>query len=238
MQPLAPKHAGATDRQRGSQGAKVTRLFGVSAFTGKVVLVSGAGHPLGRALVRRLASFGATVVAIDTEAKAMHGLAAQSPDRIETLALDLAQPEACMILGESWGVEPLHLVYDFSALVGRNDGIGRVAERSEGLLSSIAQGLRVGMGRAIVGLPGDDDGAVSGMLAAMVRQWNATLVPAKLHGVIIPGATKHWTAARCTSSGDLMLALSHPVTRALAGGGVMKDTSWAEVTGKDEDGGS
>lgn len=216
----------------------MTRLFGVSAFTGKVVLVSGAGHPLGRALVRRLASFGAMVVAIDTEAKAMHGLAAHRPDRIETLPLDLADPEACLILGESWGVEPLHLVYDFSALALRNDSIGKVAERSEGLLSSIAQGLRVGMGRAIVGLPGDDDGAVSGMLGALVRQWNVALAPAKLHGVMIPQASRHWTATRCTSSGDLMLALSHPVTRALAGGGVLKDASWAEVTGKDEDGGS
>lgn len=215
----------------------MTRLFGVSAFTGKIVLVSGAGHPLGRAMVRRLSSFGATVVAIDAEAKAMHGLAAHRPDHIETLVLDLTDPEACMILGESWGVEPLHLVYDFSALGGRKGGIGQVAERSEGLLSSIAQGLRVGLGRAIVGLPGDEDGAVSGMLAAMVRQWNAALFPAKLHGVTISEATRHWTAARLTSSGDLMLALSHPVTRALAGGAVMKDASWAEATGKDDDGG-
>lgn len=81
-----------------------------------------------------------------------------------------------------------------------------------------------------MGLPGDEDGAVSDMLAAMVCQWNAALFPAKLHGVTISDATKHWTAARLTSSGDLMLALSHPVTRALAGCAVMKDASWAEAT--------
>ncbi|KAA8609129.1 hypothetical protein AL036_05300 [Salipiger aestuarii] len=215
----------------------MTRLFGVSVFTGKVVLVSGAGHPLGRAMVRRLSGFGARIVAIDTEAQAMHRLAAHRPDRIEPLALDLTDPEACMILGESWGGEPLHLVYDFSALSAGKGGIGQVAARSDGLLTSIARGLRAGPGRAIVGLPDDEDGAVSGMLAAMVRQWNAALAPAKLHGVTISGATKHWTAARLTSSGDLMLALSHPVTRALAGGVVMKDGAWAEATGKDDDGG-
>lgn len=58
-------------------------------YSCKTVVVVAACLALGQRLTLSLAQAGATVVAIDSDACALHSLATQNPERIEPLALPL-----------------------------------------------------------------------------------------------------------------------------------------------------
>ncbi|MCR8547106.1 hypothetical protein M4578_04655 [Salipiger sp. P9] len=198
-------------------------------------MLSGACHPLGRALARRLAGFGALVVAIDRRAEPLYALAKDAPQRIEPLALDLSSAAARGILAEAWEREPVHALYDLSALAGEAP-LSVALERSAGILEALTPGLRAGRGRAVLALPGAGKPALAAALAALLKDRDAALAPARLHGLRLPAGTEGWTEARCMSSGDLMLALTHPVTRGLAGGRVLTERAETGTTGKERDG--
>ena len=101
---------------------------------------------------------------------------------------------------------------------------------------ALTPGLRAGRGRAVLALPGAGKRALAAALAALLKDRDAALAPARLHGLRLPAGTGGWTEARCMSSGDLMLALTHPVTRGLAGGRVLSERAETGTTGKERDG--
>lgn len=201
-------------------------VFGVSAFDGRVVVVAGACHPLGRSLVRRLAGYGADVIAIDCDAEALRSLAQLDPVHIEALSLPLDDPDARAILMETWAHEPLFAMFDLSPLAcdpGQN--LGAPIAAVSGLADALCAGLAAGRGRAILALPdaqqAPDFARASAAFGAMVPELDAMLHPARLHGVRLKTGTRDWTEQQLTSSGDLVLALCHPVSRALVGGHVL-----------------
>jgi NAD(P)-dependent dehydrogenase (short-subunit alcohol dehydrogenase family) len=66
------------------------------ALAGKIALVTGAGHGIGRAIVERLVADGVKVVAVDLDSEAVAGVAASLTDQgseVEAVTADVASRE-------------------------------------------------------------------------------------------------------------------------------------------------
>jgi NAD(P)-dependent dehydrogenase (short-subunit alcohol dehydrogenase family) len=64
-------------------------------FVGKVALVTGAGSGIGRAVARRLAGEGASVLAVDVDADGLRATKASAGEALVTFEADLGDPERC-----------------------------------------------------------------------------------------------------------------------------------------------
>ncbi len=64
-------------------------------YDGKVVLATGAGSGIGRAVALRLAREGAAVLAVDIDPARLEETAKLAEGTVATAALDLSDPEAC-----------------------------------------------------------------------------------------------------------------------------------------------
>jgi L-xylulose reductase len=78
----------------------------MSEFTGKRVLVTGAGKGIGRATAELMAEYGAQVVALSRDPKDLESLAAQIG--CETIAVDLADPVATRVAARA--AQPIDLL--------------------------------------------------------------------------------------------------------------------------------
>lgn len=197
-------------------------VLGVSYFKGRTAIVAGASHPLGQSLALRLAKFAATVVAIDTNEDALRALASKAPDRIEPLALNLAQPSAQNILRAAWEHEPLHLCLDLSALmITATQRCPVAGARIAGLASALSDGLLAGAARGVVVLPepGPDaapqDHVDAAALVTLVARLPGYAPPTRVCGLTVRSDIGNWSPARCVGVGDLVLILAHPVSRGL-----------------------
>jgi NAD(P)-dependent dehydrogenase (short-subunit alcohol dehydrogenase family) len=79
----------------------------VGSFTGQSVIVTGAGSGIGRAAARAFAAADAGVLAVGRRADALDKTAAEAPDRISTLSIDLCAagaPQTVVAAAvERWG---------------------------------------------------------------------------------------------------------------------------------------
>lgn len=64
-------------------------------FEGKVALVTGAASGMGRAIARRLAEEGGSVLGVDVDGDGLAETASTAGGRVTTLTTDLSEPAAC-----------------------------------------------------------------------------------------------------------------------------------------------
>lgn len=67
-------------------------------LTDRVIILTGAGAGIGRACADRFLAEGAKVVAADRDPATLDALAAEDPDRIEPVAVDVTDPTAAQLL--------------------------------------------------------------------------------------------------------------------------------------------
>lgn len=207
-------------------------MFGVSRFKDKVVVIAGAEHPLGASLCERLATFGATVVAIGWTDTALLEIARRSPSRIEPLALSHGRRDVLTLLREAWGDEPLHVYVDLMPICDSalNDAPQASFGQSAGMASALLGGMRAGRARGIMAVPQTVDEALtevqgrSAGYTVLMQRFAREARPARLLGLGLPGPGFVWGADVITSAGDTVMALSHEVSRGIRSGTVV---DWA-----------
>ncbi len=195
-------------------------------------MIAGAEHPLGRSLAKRLAGFGASVIALGRHDAPLMRLAAEFPERIEPLALPLGRKDLLPLLKEAWGDEPIHFFIDMLALYPfkAREPVSVALGRSAGVFSALSGGLRAGSAQAVMLLPkiADSDSPerqanAAGYEAFLVRV-AAACPPGRMTGLRLPCDPKFWTERRCVSAGDVVLMLCHPISRGLKPASVL---DWA-----------
>ena len=198
-------------------------LFGVAHFRGKVAFVAGAEHPLGVVLSRRLAGFGATVVALGSDERRLMALAETVPGRIEPLALRPGRRDVLELLQQAWAADPLDILIDVMPVTA-----GSSFSRSAGLAAAMAAGLRAAGGRAVMAIPllpetaSPDLQGLSAGYRALLRRFAEKGLPARFIGLGLPGPEHRWTGRAAMSAADAALMLCHPVSRALRPGSVVE----------------
>ncbi|WP_448058848.1 SDR family NAD(P)-dependent oxidoreductase [Cellulomonas hominis] len=90
-------------------------------FTGRTVVVTGAGSGIGRATAVRLVAEGATVVAADID-----------PDRLAVLVAEVPSPRLRTIAGDLASAETIQAIVE--AADGRLDGLANIAGIMDGFL--------------------------------------------------------------------------------------------------------
>lgn len=206
-------------------------MFGVSRFKDKVAVVAGAEHPLGASLCRRLAGFGALVVAVGRSEAALRDVARRDPKRIETLAIGAGRRDMLAILKDTWGDEPLNFYADFWPLdaAGRDVAPHEVFAQSAGLAAALLPGMRAGRAMSVmvvsdtarmadVPLKGVEN--IVGYEALLMRLASRAQ-PGRFVGLRLPQGVGTWTGADCVSAGDMVLTLFHPVSRGLKNGSIV-----------------
>ncbi|WGW02744.1 hypothetical protein [Tropicibacter oceani] len=202
----------------------------MTRFKDKVAVIAGAEHPMGASLVRRLAGFGAKVVAIGTDEAQLRALAQHSPARIEPLAINMGQRDVLHLLQEAWAEEPLDIYVDLfplceaMSLAQTRD----VFSRSAALAAAFAPGIRQGRASAVLaypqgdGRPAPNRGTRAAGYAALVRHFAQQVDPGRFLGIEMRDEGCSWTGSECLSAGDCVLVLCHPVSRGLQSGSVVQ----------------
>ncbi|MFD1343934.1 hypothetical protein [Litorisediminicola beolgyonensis] len=177
--------------------------------------------------MRRLAGFGAIVVAVDADERGLLELARGHPDRIEPLALDPRCSARWADIAAAWGTEPLHVFLDMTLLAPEAaTRMGRALADLDALTGALRAGLRRGQATGVIALPVPDRGAARAQVAlaaaarAILPELATRSRPARLAGVEI-GTGGPWDADRLTALGDAVLMLCHPVSRAVVAGTVV-----------------
>lgn len=195
--------------------------------------MAGAEHPLGTALCKRLAGFGATVIAIGQDGVALRDLARTAPSTIEPLALRPGKRNVLTLLHEAWANQPVHIFVDLMALCPPDDSGAAVVRdygfgHSAGVAAALVGGIRAGRALCTMAVPrasGDPDPeaqARSAGFSALVRRFSTEATPGRFLGLGLPVDSFDWTAARIMSAGDTILMMCHPVSRGLANGSVLE----------------
>lgn len=128
------------------------------AYSGRTIVLAGAGCAYGAALTRALVAAGGTVVLLDSVEAALLPLARHNPDRIEPLTIALDSAGAIDMLGRIWADEPLHLLVMLQSLrMERRPGS---AVKSMLLLArALEPGLIAGQGNVVTLIRAADDRA-------------------------------------------------------------------------------
>ncbi|MGH1414492.1 MAG: hypothetical protein ACRBB0_13440 [Pelagimonas sp.] len=199
----------------------------MSRFQNKVAVVVGAEHPLGAALCKRLAGFGATVVAIGHDDTGLRGVAKHDPARIEPLALHSGWRDILRLLSEAWADQPIHIYIDVMAL-SSDVSSGVLSEAfacSTGLTAALRSGLEAGKALGVVAVPTDvDTTKVHGPKSsyrALLKRFSNGADPIRMLGVGLPGRDHHWAPQGLVSATDTVLMLCHPVSRGVKSGMVI-----------------
>ncbi|MFW2543991.1 hypothetical protein ACN2XU_15255 [Primorskyibacter sp. 2E107] len=200
----------------------------MSRFKDRIAVIAGADHPLGASLVRRLAGFGATVVALGSDEEAMLELAREFPGAVEPLVLRRGWREVVRRLQQAWEDEPVHLYIDLFPL-GEAQSLSAtrdLMQKSAALAAAFATGLRSGEARAVLGFAQGQSGAPNrGTRAAgyagLVRHLDKACRPGRFLGLSLDDRTCSWTPDQCLSAGDTLLMLCHPVSRGVMPGTVV-----------------
>jgi NAD(P)-dependent dehydrogenase (short-subunit alcohol dehydrogenase family) len=228
-------------RRRAEKGELV---FGVSRFKDRITVIAGAEHPLGAALARCLAGFGALVIAVGRDDAALRDLARDRPDRIEPLALRPGRRDVLSILREAWGGQPIDLYMDFMALCGAQRDRGDYGfAQSAGVAAALVEGMRAGPGLCAMSVPdpganaGAEDLARAAGFEALVQKFAGEVAPGRILGMRLPVSPFDWTEHRLFSAGDAALVLCHPVSRGFANGSVMR-WNGDDGMGKEQDHGN
>ena len=118
-------------------------------FSGKTVVIAGAGCEVGIALAHGFCSAGARVVLLDSDEAGILEVATLARDRIETLALDPLRSDLCKRLGEIWADEPLDVLIHLQPL-RHADRLAAAMSSIPALTRDMARALRAGRGRVLV----------------------------------------------------------------------------------------
>ncbi|WP_425100621.1 hypothetical protein [Tropicibacter sp. S64] len=209
-----------------------SKLFSVSRFKDKVAIVAGGELPLAQSLVRRLAEFGATVVALGDDAEILWRLARQYPGAVQTLTLGRGWREVLRLLQEAWAEEPIDLYIDLLPLAESHSlsETRDVFSRSAALASALLPGMRAGQAQAVLCFPqaragAPNRGTRAAGYAGLVRHFNENCLPGRFLGLNFNDADCAWTDADCLSAGDAILMLCHPVSRGVQPGTVLAWTA-------------
>lgn len=202
-------------------------MFGVSHFKNKVVVIAGAEHPLAASLCRRMAGFGALVVAIGQSPDTLIALARHDPRRIETLALGSGRGDMLELLRASWGEEPLNYYADFWPL--NPDPAADGFARSAGLAVALMGGVRAGQALSVMAVPGAGAGPEPKLKGvdtivgyeALLKRLADRARPGRFVGMRLPVALGEMSEEDCVSAGDIVLTLFHPVSRGLKNGSIV-----------------
>ncbi|RBI77189.1 hypothetical protein DQW77_01780 [Roseovarius sp. TE539] len=120
----------------------------LSQFDEKVVLIAGAGAPMGAMLAEGYAAAGARVLALDVDEAAAMSAARLHPDRIEPLCLDPLQPHHIRQVGAIWEAEALHVLVHLQSLREPRRP-GAVLKAVPAFTRSLQAGLAAARGRVL-----------------------------------------------------------------------------------------
>ncbi len=162
-------------------------------FGGKVVLVTGAGSGIGRALAEQLATAGATVYAVDRDEKALGSLAEgmSSPERLRPILLDVTDAKAYAA-----AVAAIHGEAESIDFLFNNAGVTLLAEAHKLAFSQWKWLLDINCMGVVKG--------VHHVYPLMIRQGGGHIV----NMASIAGSTGYATAAAYTTSKAFVLELS------------------------------
>lgn len=118
-------------------------------FSGKTVVIAGAGCEVGIGLAHGFGRVGARIVLMDREESAILEVATLARDRIEPLALDPMRADLCAQFGEIWGEEPLDVLIHLQPL-RHPDRLAQAMASIPALTRDLARGLKAGQGRVLV----------------------------------------------------------------------------------------
>lgn len=121
-------------------------------FSGKTVVIAGAGCDVGIALAHGFSRAGARVVLMDRHEAAILEVATLARDRIEPLALDPLRLDLCRRFGEIWADEPLEVLIHLQPL-RHPDRLAVAMSCIPALTRDLARALRAGRGRVLVLFP-------------------------------------------------------------------------------------
>ena len=218
-------------------------MFGVSRFNNRIVVIAGAEHPLGAAMARRLAGFGATVIAVGRDDVALRDLARDRPDRIEPLALRPGRRDVLGLLRDAWGGQPVDVYLDVMSLCSattdaQDYGFGQ----SAGVAAALVEAIRAGPGYCAMAVPeggaGPDGLARAAGFKALVQKFAQKAPPGRFVGLRLPVSPFDWTEQRLLSAGDALLLLCHPLSRGLANGSVLHWDGGVAASLQEQDEGS
>jgi len=102
-------------------------------FSGKRVLVTGAGQGIGRAVVKKLIQGNAHVIAISKTQSNLESLRAECPSRLETVCVDLSDWDATKLAVEKIG--PVHLLVNNAAITSVKPFLDVKPEDIDGLVA-------------------------------------------------------------------------------------------------------
>ena len=201
-------------------------VFGVSRFSNKVAVIAGAEHPVAASLCRRMAGFGATVVAVGRDADALMAVARFDPKRIEPLALEGGRRDVLQLLREAWGDEPLDYYADFLPLCPGRVAPHEVFAQSVGMGRALESGMRAGGALCMMALPvpGDayhENSFIAAGYDPLLKRMSEAVRPGRFVGLRLRQSEDAWRPEDCISAGDMVLTLFHPVSRGLKNGTIV-----------------
>ncbi|SHM17939.1 hypothetical protein SAMN05443432_10589 [Roseovarius litoreus] len=118
-------------------------------FSGKTVVIAGAGCEVGIALAHGFGRVGARIVLMDREESTLLEVATLARDRIEPLALDPLRADLSAQFGEIWADEPLDILIHLQPL-RHPDRLAAAMSSIPALTRDLARALKAGQGRVIV----------------------------------------------------------------------------------------
>ncbi|MEM8539228.1 MAG: hypothetical protein AAGF56_15365 [Pseudomonadota bacterium] len=151
------------------------------------IVVSGVGSSVGTILTSGLASSGARVVAIDSNAAATQKLAKTQPDLIEPLRLDVFDANHCDLVARSWEHEPLNALIHLQIL--EHPQQPNLVIRSIAMLTqAFKAGLAAAKGQVLfMAPPMDEDPKSQNFAKAYSRLMRALMMDFDEEGVAVNG---------------------------------------------------
>lgn len=171
------------------------------------------------------------VVAVGSADEALMALARTAPKRIEPLVLRPGRRNVLELLREAWADEPLDIYADFLPLCAgaEQPASADLFSKSAGMAAALLRGVQAGRACCVMAIPevssvqngSPEDHAKTAGYTALLKRLSNEGQPGRYIGIRLLDMAIPWTEAQCTSAGDLVLTLFHPVSRGMRNGSVV-----------------